>query len=186
MFARDAINPGSSQPTIPRIRTRAVFTQRSGADLLLHLPVRSHTSEPHGPPGPLHAWSTSAGDRATLAQYIPLARLNDSYVSANGDLIEKLTFPSRYLHSGDFWLTDSGASCYMTQNSANVYGLEPPPPGRKLITIGDRRMVRIEYVGDIGVLVYGYTDERITLVDVSYIPGLAFNTYSIQAVQLTT
>ena len=35
------------------------------------------------------------------------------------------------------------------------------------------------------VVFHGKTDQRITLIDVAYIPGLGFNLYSLHAVQKT-
>ena len=56
-----------------------------------------------------------------------------------------------------------------------MYDVIHPPPCRESITIGDRRRLRIEYVGTICVIFQGNTDERHTLVNLSYVPGLGFN-----------
>jgi len=40
-------------------------------------------------------------------------------------------------------------------------------------------------VGNIDVEFHGHTDQRTTLTDVSYIPGLGFNLYSVHAVSRT-
>lgn len=82
-------------------------------------------------------------------------------------------------------VADSGASCYMTTNNTSMYSINHPPPGCKVITIGDRRMVRVECIGSRDVVFHGDTDERITLLYVSYVPGLGlgFNLYSLHAVQ---
>ena len=63
--------------------------------------------------------------------------------------------------------------------------MKPPSPGRKTITIGDRRKIEVEYIGNIDVIFHGKTDQTITLIDVTYVPGLVFNLYSLHAVQRT-
>ena len=35
------------------------------------------------------------------------------------------------------------------------------------------------------VIIHGKSDQRITLIDVAYVPGLGFNLYSLHAVQRT-
>lgn len=66
-----------------------------------------------------------------------------------------------------------------------MYDIRPPPPGRETITIGDKRRLIVEYVGSIDIVFHGYTDERATLTDVSDIPGLGFNLYSVHAASKT-
>lgn len=56
---------------------------------------------------------------------------------------------------------------------------KPLPPGRESIAIGGRRRLRVEYVRNIDVIFHGYTEERHTLVDISYVPSLGFNLYSL-------
>lgn len=73
----------------------------------------------------------------------------------------------------------------MVHNNANMYDIRPSPPGRKAIMIGDKRMSRVKYVGSVDVVFHANTDERRTLVDVSYVPGLGYNLYSWHAVQKT-
>ena len=51
--------------------------------------------------------------------------------------------------------------------------------------IGDGRRLRVECVGSIDVTFHSRTDARNTLRDVSYVPGLGFNLYSLHAVQRT-
>ena len=76
-------------------------------------------------------------------------------------MVEVITVPISGLHSafvvqsginaGDVWITDSGASCHMTHDMTRRYDLRPPPSVRKAITIGDRRKVKVECVGNIDV-----------------------------------
>ena len=61
----------------------------------------------------------------------------------------------------------------------------PPPPGRETITIGDRRRIKVEYVGNMDVILHGRSDQRIPLIDVAYVPDLGFNLYPLHAVQRT-
>lgn len=63
----------------------------------------------------------------------------------------------------------------MTHNKSNLYNIRPPPPGREAITVGDRRRIKVEYIGNVDIEFHGYTDVRITQTDVSYIPGLGFD-----------
>ena len=80
-------------------------------------------------------------------------------------------------------IADSGRSCHMTHDRTELYDLRPRSPGREIITIGDRRKLRVECAGNIYVIFDGYMDERITLTDISYVSGLGFDLYSLHAVQ---
>ena len=71
----------------------------------------------------------------------------------------------------------------MTQTM--MYNVRPPPPGHKTITIGDRRRLKVECIGNMDVILHVKSDQRITLIDVAYVPGLGFNLYSLHAVQRT-
>ena len=71
----------------------------------------------------------------------------------------------------------------MTHDRTRIYNVGPPPPVRETITIGDRRKIKVEYIGDMDVIFHGKNDQRITLIDVAYVPGLEFNPYSLHAVQ---
>ena len=66
-----------------------------------------------------------------------------------------------------------------------MYNARPPPPGRETITIWDRRRIKVGYIGNMDVIFHGKSDQRITLIDVAYVPDLGFNLYSLHAVQRT-
>ena len=110
-------------------------------------------------------------------------------------MVGDVTVPGSYLQSafvvhsgsseGDVWIAHSGASCHMTHDGTRMYNARPPPPGRETITIGDRRRINIEYIGNMDVIFHGNSDQRIALIDVAYVPGLGFNLYSLHAVQRT-
>lgn len=67
-----------------------------------------------------------------------------------------------YLHSAftvqddnstdNVWIANSNASCHM-------YHISLPLPGREEITIGDKRRLRVEYVGNTDAVFQGYRDE---------------------------
>ena len=108
---------------------------------------------------------------------------------------KNITVPGSYLRStfivqsaggeDDVWITDSDASCHMTHDRTRIYNMKPPPPVREKITIRDRRKIKVEYIGNMDVIVHGKTDQRITLIDVAYVPGFEFNLCSLHAVQRT-
>ena len=110
-------------------------------------------------------------------------------------MVGNVTVPGSYLHSAfvvqsgsnedDVWIADSGASCHMTHDRTRMYNARPPPPGRETITIGDRRRIKVEYIGNMDVIFHGKSDQRITLIDVAYVPDLGFSLYSLHAVQIT-
>ena len=110
-------------------------------------------------------------------------------------MVWDVTVPGSYLHSAfivqsgssedDVWIADSRASCHMTDDRIMIYSVRPPPPGRETITIGDRRRIKVEYIGNMDVIFHGKSDQRITLIDDAYVPGLGFNLYSLHAVQRT-
>ena len=85
----------------------------------------------------------------------------------------------------DVWIADNGALCHMTHDRIRIYNLKPPPPGREATTIGDCRKWFLEYIGNIVGIFHGRTDQRITLIDLAYVPGLGLNLYSLHAVQRT-
>ena len=110
-------------------------------------------------------------------------------------MVGDVTVPGSYLHSAfvvqsdsnedDVWVVDSGALCHMTPDRTRMYNARPPPPGRKTITIGDRRRIKIEYIGNMDDIFHRKSGQRITLIDVAYVPDLGFNLYSLHAVQRT-
>ena len=110
-------------------------------------------------------------------------------------MVGDVTVPGSYLHSAfvmqsgsnedDVWIAGSGASCHMTHDRIRIYNVRPPPPGRETTTIGDRRRIKVKYFGNMDVIFHGKSDQRITLLDVAYVPNLGFNLYSLHAVQRT-
>ena len=110
-------------------------------------------------------------------------------------MVGDVTVPDSYLHSAfvvqsgsnddDVWIADSGASCHMTHDRTRMSNARPPPPGRETITIGDRRRTKVEYIGNMDAIFHGKSDQRITMIDVAYVPDLGFNLYSLHAVQRT-
>ena len=147
--------------------------------------------DPHGPPVPSESYSSSFTEQATLAQSAPPGKLRVPSESVVGNV----TVPGSYLHSAvvvqsgssghDVWIADSGASRHMMHDRTRIYNVRLPPPGRKTITIGDRRKIKVEYMGNMDVIFHGKTDQRITLIDVVYVSGLGFSLYSLHAVQRT-
>ena len=139
----------------------------------------------HGPPVPSESSWGSFGEQATLAQFAPPGKF---YVP-NESVVGDVTVPGSYLHSAfvvqsgsnedDVWIADSGASCHMTHDRTGMYNARPPLPGRKTITIGYCRRIKVEYIGNIDVIFHGKSDQRITLIDVVYVPDLGFDLHSL-------
>ena len=147
--------------------------------------------DPHGPPVPSESSLSSFSEQATLAQFAPPGKFH----VPNGSVVGDVTLPGSYLYSAfvvpsgsnedDVWIADSGASCHMTHDRTRMYNARPPPPDRETITIGDCRRIKVEYIGNTDVIFHGKSDQRITLIDVAYVPDLGFNLYSLHAVQRT-
>ena len=145
----------------------------------------------HGPPVPSESSWGSFSEQATLAQFAPPGK---SHVP-NESVVGGVTVPGSYLHSAfvvqsgsneeDVWIADSGASCHMTHDRTRMYNARLPPPGRETITIGDRRRIKVEYIGNMDVIFHGKSDQRIALIDVAYVPDLGFNLYPLHAIQRT-
>ena len=86
-------------------------------------------------------------------------------------MIGDVTVPGSYLHSAfvvqsgsnedDVWIADSRASCPMTHDRTRIYNVRPALPGRETITIGDRRRIKVEYIGNMDVTFHGKSDQRI-------------------------
>ena len=66
-----------------------------------------------------------------------------------------------------------------------MYNVRTHPPDRETITIGNRRRIKVEYIGNMDVIFHGKTNQRITLIDVAYVPDLGFDLRSLHAVQKT-
>ena len=77
----------------------------------------------------------------------------------------------------EVWIADSGASCHMTHNKSDMYDIIRPTPRREAITIGGKRRLKVECVGNVDIDFHGYTDVGMTLTDISYIRGLSFNMF---------
>ena len=210
-FVSGVVNTGifcQSAAQYPLHRTRVFLTRtRARKLLLIHIletaPILGagllhHPSQPgpappdpHDPPVPSESSSSSFTDQATLGQFAPPGKLRVPSATVVGNI----TVPGSFLHSsfivqsgnseGDIWIADSGASCYMTHDRTRIYNVSPPPSGRATITIGDRRKIKVEYIGNMDVIFHGKPDQRTTLIDVAYVPGLGFNLYSLHAVQIT-
>ena len=110
-------------------------------------------------------------------------------------MVEDVTVPGSYLHSAfvvqsgsnedDVWIADSWASYHTTHDRTRIYNVRPPPPGSETITIGDRRRIKVEYIGNVDMIFQRKSDQRITLIHVAYVQGLEFNLYPLHAVQRT-
>ena len=145
----------------------------------------------HASPVPSESFWSSFSEQAALAQFAPPSRSPVPNESVVGDV----TVPGSYLHSAfvvqsgsnddDVWIADSGASCHMTHGRTRMCTGRPPPPDRETITIGDRRRIKVEYIGNMDVIFHGKSDQRITLIDVAYVPDLCFNLHSLHAVRRT-
>ena len=156
-------------------------------------PSRSASTPPdlHASPVPSESSWSSSSEQATLAQFAPPGKSPVTNESVVGDV----TVPGSYLHSAfvvqsgsnddDVWIDDSGASCHMTHDRTRMYNARPPPPGRETITTGNRRRIKVEYIGNMDAIFHEKSDQRITLIDVAYVPDLGFNLYSLHAVQRT-
>ena len=156
-------------------------------------PSQSAAAPPdlHGLPVPSEPSWSSSSEQASLAQFAPPGKFH----VPNESLVGDDTVPGSYLHSAfvvqsgsnedDVWIVDSGASCHMTHDRTRMSNARPPPLGRETITIGDRRRIKAEYIGNMDVIFHGKSDQRITLIDVAYVPDLGFNLYSLHAVQRT-
>ena len=145
----------------------------------------------HGPPVPSESSWSSSSEQAALAQFAPPGKFHVPNESVVGDV----TVPGSYLHSAfvvqsgsnedDIWITESSASCHMAHDRTGMYNARPPPPGRGTITIGNRRRIKVEYIGKMDVIFHEKSGQRITSIDVAYVPDLGFNLYSLHAVQRT-
>ena len=101
-------------------------------------------------------------------------------------MVGDVTVPGSYLHSkfvvqsssneDGVWNADSGASCHMTHDRTRIYNVRPPPRGCGTITIADRWKTKVENIGNMDVYFDGNNNQRITLIDVAYVPGLRFKT----------
>ena len=93
-------------------------------------------------------------------------------------MVENTTVPGSGLHSSvvvqsgcnesGIWIADSGASCHMTYDGTELYYVRPLPPGCETITIGDRRKLKVKFVGNMNVIFHGFVDERIPLMLLTY------------------
>ena len=144
---------------------------------------------PHGPPASSDSsWSFST-DRAVMTQFCPpgeSAHSSGIVCSSSAQITPTSAFAVQSHNSrSDFWIGDSGASCHMTNDACKMYCMRPPPSGQQEVITSDGTRVRVECVGNIDVVFHGRSDEKITLCDVSYVPGLKFNLFSFHKAQQT-
>ena len=144
---------------------------------------------PHGPPASSDSsWSFST-DRAVMTQFCPPGESVHSsgiVCSSSAQITPNSAFAVQSHNSrSDFWIGDSGASCHMTNDACKMYCMRPPPPGQQEVITSDGTRIRVECVGNIDVVFHGRSDEKITLCDVSYVPGLKFNLFSFHKAQQT-
>ena len=162
------------------ILRRGTFTIAVAASATISAAIAAFTTPAppalDGPPIPSESSWSSSTDQCTECKcsrqyYSTWCYLHSSFIVQSDS------------HEGDVWIADGGASCHVTHDGTGLYDLRPPPPGRETITIGDRRKLRVECVGNMHVIFHRYTDERITMIGVSYVPCLEFKLYSLHAVQ---
>ena len=195
IFSRSAVQ---YPPRVLLTRTRARELRRIHilkTTPILGAALHNHSQPPpsdlHGLPVPSELSWSSFSEQATLAHIAPPGKFHVPNESMVGDV----TVPGSYLHSSfvvqsgsnedDVWITDSGASCHMTHDRTRMHNTRPSPPGRETITVGDRRRIKVEYIGNMDVIFHGTSDQRIKLINVAYVPDLGFNLYSLHAVQRT-
>ena len=66
-----------------------------------------------------------------------------------------------------------------------MYCVRPPPLDQGGVITSDGTRLRVECLGNIDGLFHGTSEEQITLIDVSYVPGLKFNIFSFHKAQQT-
>ena len=73
----------------------------------------------------------------------------------------------------------------MTHDRTRIYNASPLLPVAKQSRSRRSSKNKVEYVRNMGVIFHEKTDQRITLIDVAYVPGLGSNLYSLHATQRT-
>ena len=149
--------PSQSAPSPPDLHEPPVSSESSWSSSIFYWAILVQFASPEKSLVP----STSFAGTITVP--VPTSYLHDAFAVQSGS------------HEGDVWIADSGVSCHMTHDRDRLYYLRPPPPGHEIITIGGRRKLKVECVGNMDVILHGFTDQRIRLIDVSYAPGLEFN-----------
>ena len=98
--------------------------------------------------------------------------------SSSGRIIPTSAFAAQSQNSrSDFWIGDSGASCYMTNDTSRMYCVRPSLTDQRDVITSDGTRLRVEFVGNIDVIFHRRSEEQITLCDVSYVPDLKFNLF---------
>ena len=84
----------------------------------------------------------------------------------------------------DVWIGDSGATTHMTRSAELMYDTKPPSPHGSRIILGDGSTRKVQFVGKLDLVFRSKTDYYlVTLHDVSFVPDLGFNLFSIHVVQ---
>ena len=109
---------------------------------------------------------------------------------AGGDSVDGSYLPSAFVGQpvgvgqvNDVWIGDSGATPHMTRNADMMYETSPPSPHRSRIILGDGSIGKIQFVGELDLVLHSRTDHPVTLNDVSCVPDFGFNLFSFHAVQ---
>ena len=71
----------------------------------------------------------------------------------------------------------------MTRNADMIYDTRPPFPHRSRIILGDGSIEQVQSVGKLNLVSHSRTDHPVTLHDVSFVPDLGFNLFSLYVAQ---
>ena len=157
-------------------------------------PPRSVGSPPPPAPPSDSDWSFSSGpSQALQAQYVPPGEFPSSGLTdgrVDGDSGGGSYLPSAFVGQpvgvdqvNEVWIGDSGATTHMTRNAELMYDTELPSPHRSRIILGGGSMRKVQFVGKLDLVFHSRTDHPVTLHDVSFVPDLGFNLFSLHAVQ---
>ena len=99
-------------------------------------------------------------------------------VEADDDAVVFMSMDQKPSKQSNIWIGDTGASCHMTYS---LDGMSKLRPSNTTITIGDWKSITSQQVGTWQgyVTLSNGSQQKITLNDVSYVPELSSNLFSI-------
>ena len=160
------------------------------------MPPPPRSVGPPPPPAPPSDsdWSFSSGpSQALQAQYVPPGEFRSLDLTdrrADGGSVGGSYLPSAFVGQlvgvdqvNDVWIGDSGATTHMTRNADLMYDTRPPSPHRSRIILGEGSIRKVQFVGKLDLMFHSRTDHPVTLHDVSFVPDLGFNLFSVHVVQ---
>ena len=94
-----------------------------------------------------------------------------------------LSLSKHHVAGADWWVGDSGASVHGTGNKEHMYNIRVPVAEESRLVVGNGETMKVQFIGDLDLVMHCNPDVVVTLRDVSYVPGLWYDLMSFSIIQ---